>query len=468
MSLLMTIILTILAAVFVLGPLVALHEFGHYIVARLCGVKVLTYSIGFGPKLASWTSKKSGIDYRLSALPLGGYVKMLDGREGDVPKGQEHLAFDKQHPMKKIAIVAAGPVTNLLIAMALFWVLFLTPSEQLNTRIGTILPNSPAATAKLNVGDKITAVDGEAVDGWEAINYRLANHMGETTQVTLTVIPYQDDEPTAQSIQYQLPITKFMQGKNSGKDALTAIGVTPWQPNIPAVIGQLSDDGAAKRQGLQIGDKIIAINDEPINDWITMTRVVQDNPEKLLNFKVLRGDEQMTFAVMPQGKKDTMGNVYGQIGAGVNSVDGAVDIQVPDSYKTTIAYDPVTAMGKAVGKTYDLSMMTLSSMGKMITGLIGIDNLSGPITIAKVAKQSFEISWQMVLSTAGLISLSLAVLNLLPIPVLDGGHLLYYFIELIRGKPLSETTQNIGFNLGFLLLAVFMVMALSVDIGRLF
>lgn len=464
MSLLMTIILTILAAVFVLGPLVALHEFGHYIVARLCGVKVLTYSIGFGPKLASWTSKKSGIDYRLSALPLGGYVKMLDGREGEIPKGQEHLAFDKQHPLKKIAIVAAGPVTNLLIAIALFWVLFLTPSEQLSTRIGNVLPNSPAAMAQLKEGDKIIAVDGEAVDGWEAINYRLANYMGETTQVAVTVTPYQNDVPTTQSIRYQLPIDKFMQGDDHGKDALTAIGVTPWQPNMPAVIGQLSEDGAAKRQGLQINDKIIAINDEAVSDWMAMTRVVRDNPETLLSFTVLRGDEKMTIEVMPQAKKDSMGNVYGQIGAGVN----AVDIQVPDSYKTIIAYDPITAMSKAVVKTYDLSLMTLSSMGKMVTGLIGIDNLSGPITIAKVAKQSFEISWQMVLSTAGLISLSLAVLNLLPIPVLDGGHLLYYFIELIRGKPLSETAQNIGFNLGFLLLAVFMVIALSVDISRLF
>ncbi|MGM8890511.1 RIP metalloprotease RseP [Psychrobacter sp. 1Y1] len=458
----MTFLLTLLAAIFVLGPLIALHEWGHYIVARLCGVKVLTYSIGFGPKVFGWTSKKSGIDYRISALPLGGYVKMLDEREGNVAKDEQHLAFNRQHPLKKIAIVAAGPIMNFVIAIALFWVLFMTPSEQLATKIGQVLPDTPAAMAQLPVGDKIVAIDGHDVQTWEGINYRLAGRMGETDNVSITL---QSDAQTDQSTKtYQAPVTQFMQGEAQGKDALTSFGMLPWQPQIVPIVGGLAPDGAASRQGLKVGDRITAINDTAIEDWITATRIIRDNPETLLNFTVLRDDKSVQLQIMPQGKKDNLGNDYGQIGAMVDQTE----IVIPDDYKTTVVYGPSESLVKSFGKTEQLAVMTVSSMGKMLSGMIGLDNLSGPITIAKVAKQSFDISWQMVLSTAALISLSLAVLNLLPIPVLDGGHIVYHFIELIRGKPLSEGVQMVGLNIGLLLLAGFMVLAIGNDISRLF
>ncbi len=458
----MTVILTLLAAIFVLGPLVALHEWGHYIVARLCGVKVLTYSIGFGPKLFGWTSKKSGIDYRISALPLGGYVKMLDEREGNVSEGEKHLAFNYQHPLKKIAIVAAGPIMNFIIAIALFWVLFMTPSEQFTTRIGQVLPDTPAAMAQLPVGDKIIAIDGHDVQTWEGINYRLAGRMGETDQVSVTLQSETDADRSIKT--YQAPVKQFMQGASQGKDALTSFGMIPWQPNIAPIIGNLSPDGAASRQGMQKGDLITAINDEPIKDWISVTHIIRDNPEKLLNFTVLRDNQPVQLQIMPQGKKDNLGNDYGQIGAMVEQSE----IVIPDAYKTTVVYGPSESLVKSFEKTEQLALMTVSSMGKMLSGMIGLDNLSGPITIAKVAKQSFDISWQMVLSTAAFISLSLAVLNLLPIPVLDGGHIVYHLIELIRGKPLSEGVQMVGLNIGLLLLAGFMVLAIGNDISRLF
>ncbi|MEN8624502.1 RIP metalloprotease RseP [Psychrobacter sp. NPDC078370] len=458
----MTFLLTLLAAIFVLGPLIALHEWGHYIVARLCGVKVLTYSIGFGPKVFGWTSKKSGIDYRISALPLGGYVKMLDEREGNVAKDEQHLAFNRQHPLKKIAIVAAGPIMNFVIAIALFWVLFMTPSEQLATKIGQVLPDTPAAMAQLPVGDKIVAIDGHDVQTWENINYRLAGRMGETDNVSITLL---SDAQTNQSTKtYQAPVTQFMQGEAQGKDALTSFGMLPWQPQIAPIVGGLAPDGAASRQGLKVGDRITAINNESIEDWITATRIIRDNPETLLNFTVLRDDKPVQLQIMPQGKKDNLGNDYGQIGAMVDQTE----IIIPDDYKTTVVYGPSESLVKSFEKTEQLAVMTVSSMGKMLSGMIGLDNLSGPITIAKVAKQSFDISWQMVLSTAALISLSLAVLNLLPIPVLDGGHIVYHFIELIRGKPLSEGVQMVGLNIGLLLLAGFMVLAIGNDISRLF
>ena len=457
----MTFLLTLLAAIFVLGPLIALHEWGHYIVARLCGVKVLTYSIGFGPKIFGWTSKKSGIDYRISALPLGGYVKMLDEREGEVAKDELHLAFNRQHPLKKIAIVAAGPIMNFVIAIALFWVLFMTPSEQLATKIGQVLPDTPAAIAQLPIGDKIVAIDGHDVQTWEGINYRLAGRMGETTNVSVTL---QSEVGNGATKTYQAPIKEFMQGAAQGKDALSSFGMIPWQPNIAPIVGDLTPDGAASRQGLKAGDRITAINGEEINDWISATRIIRDSPETLLTFNVLRNDKPVELEIMPQGKKDNLGNDYGQIGAMV----AQSEIVIPDEYKTTVVYGPAESLIKSFEKTEQLAVMTVSSMGKMLSGMIGLENLSGPITIAKVAKQSFDISWQMVLSTAALISLSLAVLNLLPIPVLDGGHIVYYLIELIRGKPLSEGVQMVGLNIGLLLLAGFMVLAIGNDISRLF
>ena len=458
----MTFLLTLLAAIFVLGPLIALHEWGHYIVARLCGVKVLTYSIGFGPKLFGWTSKKSGIDYRISALPLGGYVKMLDEREGEVAADEQHLAFNRQHPLKKIAIVAAGPIMNFVIAIALFWVLFMTPSEQLATKIGQVLPDTPAAMAQLPVGDKIVAIDGHEVQTWEGINYRLAGRMGETANVSVTL--QSDAEGNNATKIYQAPIKEFMQGDAQGKDALSSFGMIPWQPNIAPIVGDLTPDGAASRQGLQVGDRITAINGEEISDWISATRIIRDSPEALLSFTVLRDGKPVQLSIMPQGKKDNLGNDYGQIGAMV----AQSEIVIPDAYKTTVVYGPGESLVKSFEKTEQLAVMTVSSMGKMLSGMIGLENLSGPITIAKVAKQSFDISWQMVLSTAALISLSLAVLNLLPIPVLDGGHIVYYVIELIRGKPLSEGVQMVGLNIGLLLLAGFMVLAIGNDISRLF
>ncbi len=445
----------IVAAILLLGPLIAIHEFGHYFVARKLGVKVQVYSIGFGPTLIKWKSKKSGIQYQLSALPFGGYVKMLDEREGNVAEEDLPQAFNRQSPWKRIAIVAAGPLINLVFAIVLFWILFLPSQEQLNTRVGKIFPGTPAAAVQMQTGDKITAIDGTPVSTWEKLNYAIVDRAGETGVIQVQV------ERQGQLQQFSLPIQNFL--KDRSKSPLETLGFIPYRPQIPAVVTKLSEDGAAIRQGIKEGDKIVAIDGVKMKDWFDVVEIVQASPEKLLKIDVLRNGEIRQLDVMPQGQRDNMGNVIGMLG--VQSTPGKVTI--PDEYKQTIQYNPAQALMMAVDKTGQISGMILNSMAKMVRGLIGLDNLSGPITIAKVAGQSAEMGWQTFISFMALMSISLGILNLLPIPMLDGGHLVYYFIEAIRGKPVSEQIQIFGLKIGMVLLGSMMLLALFNDFMRL-
>ncbi len=445
----------IVAAILLLGPLIAIHEFGHYFVARKLGVKVQVYSIGFGPTLIKWKSKKSGIQYQLSALPFGGYVKMLDEREGNVAEEDLPQAFNRQSPWKRIAIVAAGPLINLVFAIVLFWILFLPSQEQLNTRVGKIFPGTPAAVVQMQTGDKITAIDGTPVSTWEKLNYAIVDRAGETGVIQVQV------ERQGQLQQFNLPIQNFL--KDQSKSPLETLGFIPYRPQIPAVVTKLSEDGAAIRQGIKEGDKIVAIDGVKMKDWFDVVEIVQASPEKLLKIDVLRNGEIKQLDVMPQGQRDNMGNVIGVLG--VQSTPGKVTI--PDEYKQTIQYNPAQALMMAVDKTGQISGMILNSMAKMVRGLIGLDNLSGPITIAKVAGQSAEMGWQTFISFMALMSISLGILNLLPIPMLDGGHLVYYFIEAIRGKPVSEQIQIFGLKIGMVLLGSMMLLALFNDFMRL-
>ncbi|MDD4852689.1 MAG: RIP metalloprotease RseP [Acinetobacter towneri] len=451
----MSALFIVVTAILLLGPLIAIHEFGHYFVARKLGVKVLVYSIGFGPTILKWTSKKSGIQYQLSALPLGGYVKMLDEREENVAEEDLSYAFNRQHPWKRIAIVAAGPLINLIFAILLFWVLFLPAQEQLNTRVGKVLADTPAATAQMQVGDKITVIDGTPVTTWEKLNFALVDRVGETGKIQVQA------ERAGEIKTFSLPIQNFL--NDQSQSPLDVLGFTPYRPQIPAIVSKLSEDGAAIRQGMQEGDQIVAIDGVKMNDWYDVVQVVQASPEKLLKVDVLRNNQVQQLEVMPQGKRDNMGNVSGVLG--VQSDPGK--IVIPEDYKQTIQYSPSEALFMAVDKTGQLSSMILNSIVKMVRGLIGLDNLSGPITIAKVAGQSAEMGWQTFISFMALMSVSLGILNLLPIPMLDGGHLVYYFIELIRGKPVSEQIQLVGLKIGMVLLGSMMLLALFNDIMRL-
>jgi regulator of sigma E protease len=451
----MSVLFIIVAAILLLGPLIAIHEFGHYWVARKLGVKVLVYSIGFGPTLIKWTSKKSGIKYQLSALPLGGYVKMLDEREGNVSVEDLPYAFNRQSPLKRIAIVAAGPLINLIFAVLLFWILSLPAQEQLNTRVGKVLDNTPAALVHMQAGDKIISVDGTATPNWEKLNYALVDRVGETGLIQVQA------ERNGQLQNFQLPIQNFL--KDQTQSALDVLGFLPYRPHITPIVDQLSPEGAAIRQGVKAGDQIVAIDGKAVKDWFDVVDVVQKSPEKLLAIDVLRNGQVVHLKVMPQAKRDNMGQTTGMLGVQAKTAQ----IKIPDAYKQTIQYNPAEAFVVAVDKTTNLSAMILNSITKMVRGLIGLDNLSGPITIAKVAGQSAEMGWQTFISFMALMSVSLGILNLLPIPMLDGGHLVYYFIELIRGKPVSEQIQLVGLKIGMVLLGSMMFLAIFNDFMRL-
>lgn len=446
----------ILAAIFVLGPLIAIHEFGHFWVARRFGIKVLVFSIGFGPVLLKRVGK-DGVQYQLAAIPLGGYVKMADEREGEVAEADLPRAFNRQSPWVKMAVVAAGPVINLVAAVLLFWFLLLPPSEQLNTRLGRIEANSPASQSGLQVGDRIVAIDGKPTTQWDAINYAVVERMGETGVLNVTA------EHGSVTQHYAVPLRAFM--RSSAQDPLSELGFFPWQPRIDSVIGSLDAQGAAVKQGLKVGDRVTALNGQPVSDWLSLTRIVRQSPEKNIKMTVQRGTQTLVLDVMPQGKKDAMGQRMGVLGMGAKPPEAA--LLAPEAYRQTIQYDPMTAGAKAVQKTWDLSMMTVSAFGKMIRGLIGLDNLSGPITIAKIAGHSADLGWQAFLSFMAMMSISLGVLNLMPIPILDGGHLVYYFVEAVRGRPVSERIQEFGLRIGMALLGMMMLIALFNDVSRL-
>lgn len=452
----MSVLIMILAAICLLGPLVAIHEFGHYWTARILGVKVLVYSIGFGPQIFKWQSKKTGITYQLAAIPLGGYVKMLDERvQADevIPKEELAQAFNRQPVWKRFLIVFAGPAINLLFAILLFWILYLPASEQLNTRIGKIMPDTPAQTQLLQ-GDKIVAIDHKKVETWEQIHLALVDRVGETGHIQIEV------ERNHQLEQVQLPIKQFL--NNQQQSPLEILGFYPYRPPMKAVISESVDGGAAQRQGMQAGDEIVKIDGKNVQDWYEVVTIIRNSPEKLLQIDVLRQGNIVSLKVMPQAKHEN-GQVYGSLGV----KHTATPYTVPDDYKQTVHYTPLQALEKATVKTYDMSAMIVGSIVKMIRGWIGLDNISGPISIAKVAGQTAEMGWQTFFAFMAMMSVSLGILNLLPIPMLDGGHLVYYIVEAIRGKPVSESVQMLGFKVGVVLLGGMMLLALFNDLMRL-
>lgn len=451
---------TVLAFVVTLGILVSIHEFGHFWVARRCGVKVLKFSVGFGKSLWSRTDRQ-GTEYSIAAIPLGGYVKMLDEREEPVAEEEKHLSFNSQPVLSRIAIVGAGPLANFLLAVAALWLMYMIGVRTLIPQVGEIIPESPVAMAGLHPGDEIVAIDGEETPGWQSVNMELLSSIGESGFITLSVKSGEPGHAPAGPVRdYRVKIDNWLVGEEH-PNPVRALGLVPFAPEVPAVIGQLVADGAASRAGLETGDKIISANGQPVEDWMRWVDIIRANPEKTIDVVFERNGIRKSLDLTP-GSRELEGEPSGYIGAGVKQVSW------PDEMVRNIQFGPVAALAKGAEATWSLSSMTVESLWKMFAGLVSVKNLSGPITIAKVAGASLESGLENFLYFLAMLSVSLGVLNLLPIPALDGGHLLFYMVELVRGKPLSERVQEMGLKIGVTLVVGVMILAMYNDLSRLF
>ncbi|UVK99779.1 RIP metalloprotease RseP [Pseudomonas sp. B21-048] len=437
-----------------LGVLVTFHEFGHFWVARRCGVKVLRFSVGFGMPLLRWHDSK-GTEFVIAAIPLGGYVKMLDEREGEVPGDQLDQAFNRKSVRQRVAIVAAGPIANFLLAMVFFWALAMLGSEQVRPVIGAVEAGSMASKAGLSPGQEIMAIDGEPTSGWAAVNLQLIRRLGESGSLQLLV---REQGSTVDSPR-ELVLDKWLKGADE-PDPIRSLGIRPWRPALPLVLAEFDPKGPAKAAGLKPGDRLLALDGKALDDWQQVVDIVRMHPDTKIMLRVERDSAQIDLPVTLASRGESKAP-NGYLGAGVKAVDW------PPEMMREVSYGPIAAIGEGARRTWTMSVLTLDSLKKMLFGELSVKNLSGPITIAKVAGASAQSGAADFLNFLAYLSISLGVLNLLPIPVLDGGHLLFYLIEWARGRPLSDRVQGWGIQIGISLVVGVMLLALVNDLGRL-
>ena len=438
-----------------LGVLILVHEMGHYLVARWCGVKVLRFSIGFGKPLFTRRAGRDATEWSLAAFPLGGYVKMLDEREGPVAPAELHRSFNRQSVYRRFAIVAAGPLANFLLAIVVYWGLFIVGTDELRPRVALSETPAVAQAAGVRDGDLVVAVDEEPVRSWQDLRWILLQHALDNREVVLKVRTLEEVEAFRRLDLKGVPIDE------AGTDLIARIGLKPWRPAIPAVIGRLVDGGPAERAGMRSGDEVIAIEATPIEAWTELVQTVREAPGRMLRFEIMRDGSVMELFVTPDEATEN-GERVGRIGVGVaEPAPGGL------SMFAEVRYGPVEGMVKAVRQTWETSVLSLKMIGRMFTGEVSWKNLSGPVTIADYAGQTAQLGLSHYLKFVALISISLGVLNLLPIPVLDGGHLLYYTVEIIKGGPIPERVMEIGQQIGLVLLVMLMAFAFYNDINRL-
>lgn len=451
LDLLQTLVITIVT----LGVLVSVHEFGHFWVARRCGVKVLRFSVGFGKPLLSWTGR-DGVEYVIAGIPLGGYVKMLDEREGEVPEGLKTQAFNRATPWRRIAIAAAGPLANFILAVAVYWLIFINGVTGVAPVIADIEPGSLADRAGLVSGQEIVAVDGEPTPTWEALQMQLLERIGESGGLTIAAKYPGSDLVYENSVELQ----GWMQGLEE-PNPVRELGLKLYVPELLPVIDQVVAGGAAEQAGLQSGDRILATAGRDVADWQAWVQLVRASPGQALSVTVQRGEQQLHLQLVPERKLEGNGVAVGFAGVSVAMPSW------PESMQRRVEFGLLGAAAAAVQKTWQMSLFTLESIGKMISGALSPKNLSGPISIAKVAGSSAQYGFIAWLGLLALLSVSLGVLNLLPVPVLDGGHIVYALLEGLSGRPVSEQIQAWANQLGLALVVLVMVFAIYNDILRL-
>jgi regulator of sigma E protease len=446
-----------------LGLLIVVHEAGHFLVARWCGVKVLRFSLGFGKPILMRRFGRDETELALAAFPLGGYVKMLDEREGEVTETELPRAFNRQSVWKRFAIVSAGPAANFLLAIFFYWALFVHGVEEPRPVLGAPVAGSPVAQAGFKEGELVRSVNGRAVATWQEFRWELLQRALEKGGVTLEVI-----NPRREISFRRLELGSVSLSEGEG-DILQPLGFRFFRPPLPPVIGKVTPGGVAETAGLREGDRIVAIDGEQIENWTSVVTIIRDATGRELALDVARGGERMVIRLVPAEAEDR-GRRIGRIGVAVKEVDfddPGKPLWDKAALFAVVRYGPFESLHKAVEQTWETSVFSLRMMGRMITGDVSWKNLSGPVTIADYAGQSARLGLSHYVRFLALISISLGVLNLLPIPLLDGGHLMYYIVEIIKGGPVSERVMEIGQQIGLALLVMLMAFAFYNDINRL-
>jgi regulator of sigma E protease len=444
-----------LAFIVAIGVLVAVHEFGHFWVARRLGIKVLRFSIGFGRPL--WRrSAADGTEYWISAIPLGGYVKMLDEREGDVAPEDLPRAFNRQPPSRRIAVLFAGPAFNFLFAIVVYWIMFVVGVPAVKPIVGAIEPESAAAVAGLRPGDRILAVDGSGTDTMMAAQLDLLKAMVPGGRATLEL-----ESPDGARRTAHIEYVGDTHALTEPGAMFPGLGIGLWRPQIPAVIGEVVPEGTAAASGLEPEDRVLSVDGQPVADWSELVEFVRARPGETVEVVVERAGATRSLALFI-GAADDEGQRVGRIGAGPR-----VTADLWDPVRTEQRFGPVGAVGQAVGETWRMSALTVTMMGRMLLGQVSVKNISGPINIAQAAGFTAAAGLTAFLSFLAIVSISLGIINLLPIPLLDGGQIVYQCVEVAKGSPVSERAQIIGQQVGILLLLLLMTFAFYNDIVRL-
>lgn len=442
-------ITTILATIVALGVLVTVHEFGHYWVAKRCGVRVLRFSIGFGRALYTWKDQ-SGTEFCIAAIPLGGYVKMLDAREQSISDAERAEAFDQKTIGQRFAIVAAGPGINLIFA-ALVYALISMIGIQTPVPVAGELPAETAMKTRLPA--EVVSFDGRPMESWERISIAMVDVIGDQKTVQIGLRPL--DSSIVNIVTMHVPADLI-----TDESPLVSFGVRPWSPPIAAEFARVIPGGAAEAAGLLVGDRVIAVNGESVADWSEFVTAIKVAYGLSTDVTIERGSLTQTITVVPETREGPDGP-YGFLGV------APVVKPLPPELIRTVQENPIKALWVGVERTIEMSWLTVESIGKMISGVLSPENLSGPLTIARVAGDSASSGWYAYLSFIAYLSVSLGVLNLLPIPVLDGGHLVFFAVEWLRGKPVSEQAQMQGIRIGMALLMGLMFFAFYNDLMRL-
>ncbi len=438
-----------------LGLLITVHEFGHFWVARKMGVKVIRFSVGFGKPLFSWRRANDETEYVIAMLPLGGYVQMLDEREGDVDPAELDRTFNRKSLGKRTAIVAAGPIFNFILAIAIYWLILVIGVSGVKPIVGEVNEGSIAAAGGFQYGDVITQVGDTRTVTWGTAGMALLDHSLDAEVVKVRVL---EDGVISKTrlLDFSTPGLELER-----KNLLESIGINIMRPKIPALIGQVTPGGAAEQAGILAGDLLLSVDGQPVEDWETWVHTVRENPEVNLQVELERAGRVITVELRP-ARLETKAGVIGRIGATV-----AYPEALFEQFNAVERYSFFAALPAALVKTWEMSLLTLRMLGNMVIGNVSVENLSGPISIAQYAGSSAGIGFVAFAGFLALISISLGVLNLLPIPMLDGGHLFYYLIEWIKGSEVSEEVQMVGQQVGIVLLVLVMIVAFYNDIERL-